>query len=242
MPERIIYALFAALLAAVAPSACPDALGGTVPALDAPLRRADASSPYAPPADPRFAAAPYPCGADACGAVRTAAVPAAGTPPRGTVLPADEEALSRDARGPGELSSGGGSPGTMAESAGEFARSFSEAAVESRTGRTAGPPFGTASPGSRAASGAGSVPGRGETLLAMAPRTGDGREWQGVREKAPAPPVRVLFLGDIMTHSQQLKRAKTARGYDFVKQFARIRPYLRGGAGCGEPGDHLLGG
>jgi poly-gamma-glutamate synthesis protein (capsule biosynthesis protein) len=39
--------------------------------------------------------------------------------------------------------------------------------------------------------------------------------------------VRVVFLGDIMTHAQQLKYAKTPDGYDFAKQFARVKPYLR---------------
>jgi poly-gamma-glutamate synthesis protein (capsule biosynthesis protein) len=39
--------------------------------------------------------------------------------------------------------------------------------------------------------------------------------------------VRVIFLGDIMTHGQQLKYAKTADGYDFSKQFARVKAHLR---------------
>jgi poly-gamma-glutamate synthesis protein (capsule biosynthesis protein) len=39
--------------------------------------------------------------------------------------------------------------------------------------------------------------------------------------------VRVLFLGDIMTHGQQLKYARTDDGFDFSRQFARIKPLLR---------------
>ncbi|MDR1035587.1 MAG: CapA family protein [Deltaproteobacteria bacterium] len=39
--------------------------------------------------------------------------------------------------------------------------------------------------------------------------------------------VRVIFLGDIMTHGQQLKYARTKDGYDFTRQFARIKPFLR---------------
>jgi poly-gamma-glutamate synthesis protein (capsule biosynthesis protein) len=39
--------------------------------------------------------------------------------------------------------------------------------------------------------------------------------------------VRVLFLGDIMAHGQQIKNAKTKDGYDFTRQFARIKPFLR---------------
>jgi poly-gamma-glutamate synthesis protein (capsule biosynthesis protein) len=66
----------------------------------------------------------------------------------------------------------------------------------------------------------------------MGPSRGGDRE----RERAapgPAGTARALFVGDIMTHAAQLKRAATADGYDFVKQFARIRPYLRGGLAVG---------
>jgi poly-gamma-glutamate synthesis protein (capsule biosynthesis protein) len=109
----------------------------------------------------------------------------------------------------------------MAGAAGVFAEASYEAARDAASDVLADP----RTPGGDAVT--------GETLLAMAPRTGGDREWPGGQEPVPARPVRVLFTGDIMTHAKQLKLAAVPGGYDFVKQFARIRPYFQDGLTVG---------
>lgn len=39
--------------------------------------------------------------------------------------------------------------------------------------------------------------------------------------------IKLIFLGDIMTHNFQLNQAKTSDGYDFSSQFKEISPFLK---------------
>ena len=40
-------------------------------------------------------------------------------------------------------------------------------------------------------------------------------------------PARLLFIGDIMAHDQQLKAARNKNGYDFTPQFRRVKPLFK---------------
>ena len=39
--------------------------------------------------------------------------------------------------------------------------------------------------------------------------------------------IRLIFVGDIMTHNAQLKQAKIGNDYDFSGQFKQISPFLK---------------